>query len=56
MTESEKFKTLLKDAAKAAQRKAARKGIPYAISVNGKIEIIRPEKSAKARKRKHKVK
>jgi hypothetical protein len=56
MTESEKFKTLLKGAAKSAQRKAARKGIPYAISINGKIEIIYPEKSIKTRKRKHKVK
>jgi hypothetical protein len=51
MTESEKFKTLLKGAAKAAQRKAARKGIPYAISVDGEIKVILP---AKPRKRKRK--
>jgi hypothetical protein len=55
MTEDQKFTELLKGAAKAAQRRALRKGIPYAISVNGKIEVVQPlKKRAKAVRKKTK--
>jgi hypothetical protein len=46
MTENEKLLHILVKAAKAAQRKALRKGIPYAISVNGKIEYVHPRKKS----------
>ncbi len=44
MSEKEKFKQLLKGAAKSARRKAARKKLPVAISINGKIYLVYPGK------------
>lgn len=50
MTENEKFLLVLEKATKAAQRKALSKGIPYAISVNGEIKFIHPDKKTVRRK------
>jgi len=44
MSEKEKFKLLLKGAAKSARRKAARKKLPVAISINRKIYLVYPGK------------
>ncbi len=47
MTEKEKFRNLLKRAAGSAKRKATRKKLPIAISENGEIKLIYPDKSVK---------
>lgn len=52
MTENEKLLHVFAKAAKAAQRKALRKGIPYAISVNDKIQFVHPVKKKAKTKRK----
>ena len=51
MSENDKFKKLLKDAAKSAKRKAARKNLPIAISENGEIKLIYPNKRVKVLRR-----
>ena len=56
MSEKEKFKSLLKKAALSAQRRASRKKLPFAISENGEVKLIYPDKTVrvihKARTRK----
>lgn len=47
MSEKEKFKRLLKGAAKSARRKASRKKLPIAISENGEIKLVYPDKRIK---------
>ena len=47
MTEKEKFQNLLKLAAKSAKRKASRKKLPIAISENGEVKLIYPNKRVK---------
>ena len=44
MSENELFKKLLTTAAKSAKRKASRKKLPIAISENGEIKLIYPDK------------
>lgn len=51
MSESEKFRKLLKGAARSAKRKAARKNLPIAISENGEIKLIYPNKKVKILRR-----
>jgi hypothetical protein len=41
------FKNLLAKAALSARRKAARKNLPVAISENGEIKLIYPDKKVK---------
>lgn len=41
------FKTLLKKAARSAKREAHRKNLPFAISENGKVKLIYPDKKVK---------
>ena len=47
MTATEKLQTLLKKAGKSARRKASRKKLPIAISENGEIKLIYPDKKEK---------
>jgi hypothetical protein len=47
MKKETSFKTLLKNAAVAAKRAAARKKQPYAISENGKVLLVYPDKRQK---------
>ena len=47
MSEREKFKNLLKRAAKFARQKASRKKLPFAISENGEVKLIYPDKRVK---------
>lgn len=56
MSEKEKFQLLLKGAAKAARRKASRNKLPVAISENGEVKLIYPDKKEKVlrKSRKHK--
>ncbi|MBI4931832.1 MAG: hypothetical protein HY841_13805 [Bacteroidetes bacterium] len=51
MSENEKFKKLLKGAAKSARRKASRKNLPIAISENGEVKLIYPNKKVKVLRR-----
>lgn len=44
MSENELFKKLLTTAAESAKRKASRKKLPIAISENGEIKLIYPDK------------
>lgn len=56
MSENEKFKKLLRGAAKSARQKASRKKLPFAISENGEVKLIYPDKKEKVlhRSRQHK--
>ena len=56
MSENEKFKKLLKGAAKSARRKAARKNLPVAISENGELKLVYPNKKVKVLRRSHQYK
>ncbi len=57
MSEKEKFRRLLNGAAKSARRKAARKKLPVAISENGEIKLIFPDKKIRIiRKSRHRKK
>ena len=47
MSESEKFITLLNGAGKSARRMASRKKLPVAISENGEVKLIFPDKRVK---------
>ena len=47
MTETKKLQTLLKRAAKSARRKASQKKLPVAISENGEVKLIYPNKRVK---------
>ena len=47
MSEKDRFKDLLKRAAKSARQKAGRNMLPYAISENGNVKLIYPDKSEK---------
>jgi len=47
MSENEKFKKLLKSAAKSARQKASRKKLPVAVSENGEIKLIYPNNTVK---------
>ena len=47
MSENELFKKLLTTAAKSAKSKASRKKLPIAISENGEIKLIYPDKKVK---------
>ena len=56
MSENEKFKKLLKGASKSARRKASRKNLPIAISENGELKLIYPNKKIKILRRSHQYK
>lgn len=56
MSESEKLQDLLPLAAKSAQRKASRKKLPIAISENGEVKLIYPDKKVKVVHRTHRHK
>ena len=47
MKKKQSFKTLLKKAAVLIKRAAARKKQPYAISKNGEVILVYPDKSQK---------
>lgn len=47
MTEKNKFLKLLKEAGKSARKKASRKKLPVAISENGEVKLIYPDKKVK---------
>jgi hypothetical protein len=47
MKKEDSFKALLKKAAKSARTKAARKKLPVAVSENGQVVLIYPDKSRK---------
>lgn len=47
MSENDLFKKLLTKAAKSAKTKASRKNLPIAISENGEIKLIYPDKKVK---------
>jgi hypothetical protein len=47
MSENEKFKKLLKGAGKSARQKASRKKLPIAVSENGEVKLIYPDKRVK---------
>lgn len=47
MTEKNKFLKLLKEAGKSARQKASRKKLPVAISENGEVKLIYPDKKVK---------
>jgi hypothetical protein len=47
MTATQKLQTLLNKAGKSARRKASRKKLPIAISENGEIKLIYPDKKVK---------
>ena len=47
MSERETLKSLLKRAAKSARQKASRKKLPFAISENGEVKLIYPDKRVK---------
>lgn len=47
MSENDLFKKLLTKAAKSAKTKASRKKLPIAISENGEIKLIYPDKKVK---------
>ena len=47
MTEKNKFLKLLKEAGKSAIQKASRKKLPVAISENGEVKLIYPDKKVK---------
>ena len=53
MSESEKLQNLLSRAAKSAQRKATRKKLPIAISENGEVKLVYPNKEVKVLHRTH---
>lgn len=47
MTKREKFQNLLTRAAKSAQRNAFQKKLPFAISENGEVKLVYPDKKVK---------
>lgn len=47
MSESQKLRNLLTRAGKSAQRKATRKKLPIAISENGEVKLVYPDKKVK---------
>lgn len=47
MSEKEKFQNLLTRAAKSAKRKATRNNLPIAISENGEVKLVYPDKKIK---------
>lgn len=47
MSESEEFINLLNGAGKSARRKASRKKLPVAVSENGEVKLIYPDKRVK---------
>ncbi len=56
MSDTEKLQRLLKQAGKSARRKASRKKLPIAISENGEIKLIYPNKKVKVLRRSRKYK